>query len=203
MINHTVYTAAVPDLTTSYMQVFNAQNDPLLLKLDVRSTDGRRNKVYYNAFYADANLDGSCENNGTPYCDFSHLPTINYYGFFGDPGPDESEGYELPDPDYKKNVVVWLGSHVNVGQYMYRNLFLYLRAGVVCSYGLVGGPCVTSIIKNYDNTTPQLNDFNVTEKSAQHPPGFKTIGGFFYNHTRLNNDYAGQAVLQTIIQQQH
>jgi hypothetical protein len=185
------------------MGTFNAENEKLLF--GSKYQDGRVNKVYYNSIYGDANVDQSCDDPLKKPCDFVNLPTISHYGMLS---PDESEGYELPDPDYKKNAFVWVGSHLNAGEYMYRGMFQYHRAELICSSGYIGGPCIIQTLKTYNSDTPQLNDFNVTEESARQlalgrDPKFKTIGGFRSNHTRLNNDVVGLFVLQTIIKQQH
>lgn len=197
----------MPDLNPRAVEIFNASNGPAL-PANTETADGQVNFVLCHSISSDANLDNSCQglpaNQIAGSCDKTHLPTISR--FIDSPLPDESEGYEVPDPD-----VLWLGNvgqmFSNVGEFLYRNLFQYSTASLKAVPPNPG----TSQIDKID-TTPQLNDITVTVNSARfiNAPNLVTFneiasfvagqaGAIGHNHTTVGKKDVGVFVLNSLV----
>jgi hypothetical protein len=152
---------------------------------------GRKNKIYYYETWGDANLDGSCQglSAGQP-CDLNHLPTISRAG--DSPLPDESVGYEPPDPDVSPWVQVF---PFNGPQMLYRNVFQY-RTVVPEIVGFTTNLKPFYRLFNVQDV-PHVNDFNVTDESARYP-SFVEIGNFKHNHTTIGTKDVADLVLSRI-----
>jgi hypothetical protein len=172
------------DLTADAVGTFNSTNH-----LPSKTTVfGQSNKIYYYETWGDANLDGSCRglSAGQP-CDSNHLPTISKAS--DSPIPDESIGYEYPDPEFS----IW-SVPVRFGEILYRQVFLYKTVTrKVTGYGINPAcpmlPFYVCPIKPIyglvnEPDLPQLNDFAVTQKSALYE-NFIEIGHFKHNHTMM------------------
>ncbi len=166
----------MPELTVAAVYRFNQEN-----RLPSSTTvGGQRNKVWKYSVSSDANIDNSCEhmanNGGAQVCDSAHRPTITQ----SPSNPDESEGYEYPDPDVSRY------SPFLVGQKLYRQMFRYWIAELD-RCGPFGIQSCIHLIHVSDN----LNDFQVTLESARYP-GFIEISSSKHNHTTVGQNTAAQ-----------
>lgn len=191
----------MPELTPEAVENFNRNGRELpvvtVVPLTLVTGDSQmftrqqKNKVFYYSISADANIDNSCEGLASGPCDKNHLPTITpFVASFGNPGlPDESEGYESPDPDAGS-----IATGLNASQYLYRNLYQYRTAVLQPVPGL---SFVRQIVSK--PTDPQLNDFQVTVTSARYT-GFTEIGAspLKHNHTTVGKKDVGVIVLSYI-----
>jgi hypothetical protein len=174
------YSPGTPDLTTWTTAAFNSSNH----LPNSTTVGGFSRPIGYFSISADANLDGSCVN-GTVPCYSTNLPTITPYAS-APPAPDESEGYEWPDPDIVNLFQSMTAAlQVNTGQMMYRDMFRFKTVTLVkCNLGL------QYCLKNVDADGTQLNDFNVTVQSARYTPpppnvGFTELTSLKHNHTTI------------------
>ena len=207
------WSALMPDLRVSNATVFSLRPDPQELSIVVGSVRVAH-KVAYQAIWADANLNDSCTpgpnvnspavtgpHPGTASCGLSSEPTISQLSDAG--APDESIGYELPDPD----VQVWFLTDtridkLRVGETAYRLVFKNDR--------IVRGRCnqnsasTTQCIVYGSAAIPNLNDFSVSKSSAlprdlyTRLERFTDLGGVRANHTTVGRAATGITVLNSI-----
>jgi hypothetical protein len=187
-----------PDLTTTNVEAFNSGNIlPFMI-------NGLNKSITYMSISADANIDGSCVSGGGP-CTPLNLPTITAYNTPG--APDESEGYEFPDPDVPTVVAFY-----NTGQKLYRQMFLFDTVTLTsCGTSVVPktfGKTFRCLGNHVNANGGQLNDFNVTLTSARYNPpppnpSFVEIKSFQgtsgHNHTTVGKPDVAQVVLNGIL----
>ena len=214
------FSELMDDLRTETATAFAAQGEPPETTLGVW-----RHKIAYNAIWSDANLNDSCKNgppassptlplvhSGSTNCSAGNLPTItNSYDnqFFN--GPDEATGYEPPDPDVDSTSIPnWFLNpflnYYNPSELLYQQLFQ--------SDGAALRPCDSNAEFSFGSPrsciyfplapirAPNLNDFNVTQRSAL-PSGYQILYGTRANHTTVGTLTTGVKVRDAIKQAEY
>jgi pimeloyl-ACP methyl ester carboxylesterase len=181
----------------------------------------RRHQMSYYAFGTDANANDSCASgpsNGpipvnTPPpsvspCSISNLPTITDFQQSAtvlNP-PDESIGYEPPDPDVPSNIGEYL---LGVGQSLYRKLFRYDEfrlqpcTALPPDYHFITRRPLCAVYFPSADSARNLNDFNVLKRSQMPDPSqyqFLTLDARRANHTTTGRRTHGEIVREKIFE---
>ncbi len=202
---NTLWSPLIPDMRVAAATAYSLAGDPPSLSIAVGVTRVRH-KVAYQAIWADANINDSCasgpafigapgligEHPGTTSCSFANLPTISNVSDVG--APDESVGYQAPDPDI--DIATIPNGVINNWRVANTPYELIFRNDAIES-----GPCAIDPTKRclvfVLARPPNLNDFNVSKKSAV-TAGFDNLGGLRANHTTVGRAETGQKVLAAI-----
>lgn len=209
-----LYSELTPDLKVVAATSFSREMLPRALALPGTAVAlPLEHDMYYSAFWTDANGNDSCANGpsnlptpaNTPPpsqspCSISNLPTITNFlqAATGPNPPDESIGYEFPDPDVPSPVYDAFG----VGETLYRKMFRYDEFRLEpCSLSLIHQLVVPAILcARYvpsSDASQNLNDFNVLKRSQA--PGAESFQFETHDSRRANHTTTGRRAHGDII----